>query len=112
MNNDILVKVIKEVLDVYKVGKEQLADGFQTKDIIPILWEAKDLNIVISQAPAIKSRWNEIKADPKQIEALVLALMEELGITRPEVLNLAQAVMNFLEAGYQVYIAVKALKTE
>ena len=105
---DKLQKVIIEGVDVFRVAQDKLSDGFQWTDAISIGMEAKDLSFVVTNWAEVKAQFNDI--DPDEIEALIMALVKELGVTNEKALNLIHKSLNFLTAGYELGVAIKDLK--
>lgn len=104
---ELLKKLVKEFVDLGKVVVEQAKDGFTTSDLWPILMEGRDLTFVFSNWSDIRVEFNDLtKEETKElVDGLVVDLALETGV----VLEVIEASIDFAEAGYLLFLAVKAL---
>lgn len=108
VGTELLEKVIKEGVEVYKVAKDKLADGFQwQKDSLPIVWEVKDLSFIFT-------KWKEIAEEGEDLtfeefETLIQKLIGELGGTSEEIQELIVSATDWIKASYAMYMSIKSI---
>ena len=105
VGDDLLKKIIKEGIDVYKIIKAKLADGFQWTDMIPIVWEVKDMSFLVTDWKDVVVQFDNMT--PEKFDDLVKELLTDIGGTPDEVATLINESAGFLEAAYGMYIAIK-----
>jgi hypothetical protein len=103
-----LKKLVKELVEFGKTAEIQLKDGFQWTDILPLFLEGKDLTFVVSNWGTIKEEVKDL--DVEESKALVLSLVEELGVSDEEVKDLIEKAITFAESGYDLFKSIQALK--
>lgn len=102
-----LKKFVKEAVETGKVINEALKDGFQVTDLWSIIMEGKDLSFVVTDWSTIKKEFNDLTIE--EAKELVDALVIDLNITEKEVLDVIKNSIDFAEAGYALFVSIKAL---
>lgn len=105
---ELLKKLVKELVQLGKVTNEELKDGYQWTDLWSIFGEAKDLTFVFTNWKEIKSQFDDL--DQQEIKDLVDSLVGELDIKEEEIVDLIEKSVDFAESGYELFLAIKALK--
>jgi hypothetical protein len=103
-----LKRLVKEVVELGKVANEKLKDGYQWMDLLAIGMEGKDLSFVFTNWTSVREQFDDLST--AEIKELVDELVTELGFTDEEVLDLIETSVAFAESGYNLFIAIKALK--
>lgn len=107
---ELLQKLVKEVVELGKVADTKLDDGFQYSDLFAIAMEGKDLAFVFSNWVEVREQFDDLSV--AEIKELVNNLVTELGFTDEEILELIEKSVEFAEAGYNLFVAIKAMKKE
>jgi hypothetical protein len=108
VGTELLEKVIKEGVEVYKVASEKLADGFQwQKDSLPIVWEVKDLSFIFTKWKEIAEEGKDLSFD--EFETLIQKLIGELGGTSEEIEELIICATDWIKSTYDMYMSVKKI---
>lgn len=102
-----LKKFVKETVETGKVINEALKDGFQVTDLWSIIMEGKDLSFVVTDWSSIKKEFNDLTVE--ECKELVSALVTDLNIMEQEVINVINNSVDFAEAGYALFVSIKAL---
>ena len=104
---DMLKKFIKESVEVYRVVCKQLEDGYQWTDVLPIVWEAKDLSFMVSNWENFSKELKDLSFE--EFDALINSIIEEIGGTTEEIKELIMNASEFIEASYKMYLSVKKI---
>lgn len=108
---EFLERIIKEGVEVYKVAKDKLSDGFQwQKDTFPIVWEVKDLAFIVTSWEKIAEEGTDISFE--EFEALVNKIVTEIGGTSESVQELIQNATVWIDSSYKMYQSIKRLVEE
>lgn len=102
-----LKKFVKEAVETGVVIQEALKDGFQITDLWSIVMEGKDLSFLVTDWSNIKKEFNDLTIE--EAKELVDALVSDLKITEKEVLDVIKNSIEFSEAGYNLFLSIKAL---
>lgn len=105
---ELLKRFIKEAVELGLTTNEQLKDGFQWTDMWKIVGEGKDLTFVFSNWEAIKVEFLDLDED--EIANLVKEAVGDLGITKEEVVEFIDQLMEFAAASFELFQAFKKLK--
>lgn len=108
VGTELLEKVIKEGIEVYKVAKDKLADGFQwQKDVFPIVWEVKDLSFIVTNWEKLADEGSDLSFE--EFECLIQKLIEDLGGASDEVEELILNATDFIKISYKTYLSIKKI---
>jgi len=105
---ELLKKLVKELYQFGTTVNEKLKDGFQYTDLWSIGLEGKDLSFVFTNWPEVKAEFNNLSTT--EIKELVDELVLNLNLADDQVLNLIEQSVDFAEAGYNLFLAIKDMK--
>lgn len=105
---ELLKKLVKNAVELGTTVNEKLKDGFQYSDLWAIGMEGKDLSFVFTNWASVKQEFDDLSTS--EIKNLVDELVTDLGLTDDDVLNLIEQSVDFAEAGYNLFTAIKGMK--
>jgi len=107
---ELLKKAIIEIIDVVEVAHDKFKDGTQWSDAIPIAMELKDLYFIFTKWGELKAEFEDLDKD--EITELAIKIAEEIGIGNEELRDVILRTIKVLIDGYELVVAIKALKKE
>jgi len=108
MGIDLLKKLVKELYGFGSTVNEKLKDGFQYVDLLTIAFEGKDLAFVFKNWESVKNEFEDLST--AEVKELVDTLVAELELSDENVLNLIEQSVDFAEAGFNLFTAIKGMK--